>query len=250
MANLVAIPVYNEEKYLAEVLRQTLQQPVDILVVDDGSTDGTPEVLRQFPQVTVVRHSPNRGYGAALRAAFELGVQKGYQMVITMDSDGQHCPCLIPDFLREIENADIVSGSRYRGHFDVDTPAPSDRRRINSLVTDELNACFGLELTDAFCGFKAYTTDALRQLDLIEDGYGMPLELWVQAACRRLRVKELAVPRVYLDPKRSFGETLDVAETRLAYYQDVIDRAMQRARKNEECGMNDSQSPLFQRSDR
>lgn len=250
MANLVAIPVYNEEKYLADVLTETLKQPVDILVIDDGSTDGTPEVLKRFPEVAVIRHDPNRGYGGALRAAFQYAVDKGYETLITMDSDGQHCPCLIPDFLREIVDADIVSGSRYKGHFDVDTPAPSDRRRINSLVTDELNACFNLDITDAFCGFKAYKTDALRQLDITENGYGMPLELWVQAACRRLRVKELAVPRVYLDPKRSFGETLDVAETRLAYYQEVIDRAMKRARRNLDCGMNDSQSPDFQRIQR
>lgn len=250
MANLVAIPVYNEEKYLGEVLEQTLKQPVDILVVDDGSTDGTPDVLKQFPGIQVLRRSPNRGYGAALRTAFEFGCAEGYDVVITMDSDGQHCPCLIPDFLREIENADIVSGSRYRGHFDVDTPAPKDRRRINSLVTDELNACFDLDITDAFCGFKAYRADALRMLDITEDGYGMPLELWVQAACRHLRVKEIAVPRVYLDPKRSFGETLDVAETRLAYYQDVIDRAMERASLNTDCGMNGSPKPVFQRSDR
>ncbi|MFO0946897.1 MAG: glycosyltransferase [Planctomycetota bacterium] len=247
MATLVAIPVYNEEKYLAEVLRQTLVHPVDVLVVDDGSTDKTPEVLRQFSNIEVIRQEPNRGYGAALRTAFKHGCDRGYDLVITMDSDGQHEPSLIPAFERASDDADIVSGSRYLSHFSVDTPAPADRRRINSLVTDELNACFGLGITDSFCGFKAYRTEALLQLQLREDGYAMPLELWVQAACRKLRIREIAVPRVYLDPKRSFGETLDIASTRLAYYQEVIDRAVAVARQNSECGMKDSQSPIFQR---
>lgn len=247
MATLVAIPVFNEEKYLAEVLRRTLAFAVDVLVVDDGSTDRTPDVLKSFPAVKVIRQDPNRGYGAALRAAFKHGCEHGHDLVITMDSDGQHEPSLIPAFEAASEDADIVSGSRYLAHFDVDTPAPADRRRINSLVTDELNACFGLGITDSFCGFKAYRTDALRRLHLTEDGYAMPLELWVQAACQRLRIREIAVPRVYLDPKRSFGETLDIASTRLAYYQEVIDRAVALARRNSECGMKDSQSPIFQR---
>ena len=248
MKSLVCIPVYNEEKYLPDVLRQVAQHPVDILVVDDGSTDGTPRLLEEFTQVDVFRHETNRGYGAALRAGFEAGVAGGYDLVITMDSDGQHEPSLIPAFIEASADADIVSGSRYLANFAVDTPAPKERRRINCLVTDELNACFGLDITDAFCGFKSYQTDALRRLAITEEGYGMPLELWVQAACLELRIREIAVPRVYHDPHRSFGARLDVADTRLVYYQEVIDRAIARARANVNCGMPHSPTPIFQRT--
>lgn len=247
MNALVAIPVYNEEKYLADVLRQVERHAVDILVVDDGSTDRTPEVLRTFPNVKVLAHPRNLGYGATLRDAFEYGAEHGYDAVITMDSDGQHEPSLIPEFLARIADCDIVSGSRYLKDFDVDTPAPKERRRINLLVTDQLNACFGLELTDSFCGFKAYRTDALRKLRITEEGYAMPLELWAQAACLKLRICEIPVPRVYLDPSRSFGETLDDAGTRLAYYQEVIDRAV--ARAQQEFGCLRDRRPIFQRAD-
>lgn len=249
MKALVAIPVYNEERHLADVLRHVLETKVDLLVVDDGSTDRTPEILASFPEVTVVRHQPNRGYGAALRTAFGYGCANGYEVVVTLDSDGQHDPSLIPEFLEASRSCDIVSGSRYKQAFDQDTPAPAERRRINLLVTDELNACFNLNLTDSFCGFKAYRIDALCRLRLTEDGYGMPLELWVQAACHRMTVAEIAVPRVYLDPDRSFGVSLDDADSRLAYYQAVIDRAIERARRDADCDMMTGQMPVLQRAE-
>lgn len=248
MRSLVAIPACNEETYLPIVLAKTLVHPVDVLVVDDGSTDGTPDVLARFPAVRVLRHELNRGYGAALRAAFAYAADHGYEVTLTMDSDGQHEPSLIPEFLEASRTCDVVSGSRYLKRFDVDTDAPKERRRINALVTDELNACLGLNLTDSFCGFKAYRTDALRRLELTEDGYGMPLELWVEAACKRLRVREAAVPRVYLDANRSFGASLDDAAARLAYYQDVIDRAYARARRRYGCRMRGGRSPKFSKA--
>ncbi len=246
MRALVAIPVFNEEKYLREVLEQTLVYPVDILAVDDGSTDSTPAVLKEFPTVRVVRHATNRGYGGALRTAFDDAIKHSYDVVITMDSDRQHMPSLIPDFLQEIEGVDIVSGSRYLKDFEIDTAAPAGRQRINGLVTDELNASLGLEITDSFCGFKAYRTSALKRLELSEEGYGMPLEIWVEAACKRMKIKELAVPRVYVDMNRSFGAKLDDERARLAYYQQVIDRAFDRARIRVGCGMHGRRNPRFE----
>jgi glycosyltransferase involved in cell wall biosynthesis len=246
MRPLVAIPVFNEEHYLGEVLEQTLGYPVDVLAVDDGSTDATPRVLASFPQVRVIRHAQNRGYGAALRTAFDFAIEQGYDVVITMDSDRQHLPNLIPSFLDQISDADIVSGSRYLQNFKEDTAAPAGRMRINGLVTDELNASLRLNITDAFCGFKAYRTSALAKLEISEDGYGMPLEIWVEAACKRMRVKEIAVPRVYVDMNRSFGVKLDDERARLTYYQEVIDRAFARARARVGCGMTGRRNPRFQ----
>jgi dolichol-phosphate mannosyltransferase len=127
--------------------------------------------------------------------------------------------------LEAIHDADIVSGSRYLRDFHQDTLAPQDRRRINREVTSELNRRFGLHLTDAFCGFKAYRREALDRLHITERGWGMPLQLWVQAARLGLRVKEVGVPRLYLDPNRAFGGVLDDADKRLAYYRQVIDAA-------------------------
>ena len=100
-----------------------------------------------------------------------------------------------------------------------------DRQQINRQITLELNQRFGLNLTDAFCGFKAYRRAALAKLRITETGWGMPLQLWVQAAYLGLRLKEIGVPRVYLDPNRAFGGVLNDAAARIAYYRKIIDDA-------------------------
>jgi dolichol-phosphate mannosyltransferase len=219
---LTAIPVYNEERHLESVLREVQRYTPDILVVNDGSTDRTPQLLARQVGLRVVTHTRNRGYGAALISAFAYVLEHDFDVLVTMDCDGQHEPARIPVLLEAIHDCDIISGSRYLRDFRQDTLAPEDRRRINRQVTQELNDRFGLNLTDAFCGFKAYRSEALRRLRITETGWGMPLQLWVQAACLGLRIKEIGVPRVYLDPNRAFGGVLDDAEERLAYYRRVI----------------------------
>jgi dolichol-phosphate mannosyltransferase len=222
MQFLTAIPVYNEERYLEGVLEEVRRYSPRILVVNDGSTDRTADLLARQAGVEVITHTHNRGYGAALVSAFEYALRQCVEVLVTTDCDGQHEPARIPVLLEALHDADVVSGSRYLRDFRQDTLAPQDRRRINQQITTELNARFGLHLTDAFCGFKAYRREALARLHITETGWGMPLQLWVQAARAGLRIKEVGVPRLYLDPNRAFGGVLDGAEQRLAYYRSVI----------------------------
>lgn len=226
---LTALPVYNEEQHLSAVLTEVRRFSNDILVVDDGSSDRTPELIKQERSVHLVRHEQNQGYGAALRTAFKYALSGEYDVLVTIDCDGQHEPRLIPELASTVYNqpdqpAEIVSGSRYLSKFPGDSQPPADRRRINMLVTDMLNERFGLRLTDAFCGFKAYRVDSLARLRITESGYAMPLQLWVQAAALKMKIVEFPVPLIYLEEERSFGGALDQAERRLAYYREVIDR--------------------------
>jgi dolichol-phosphate mannosyltransferase len=243
MKFLTAVPVYNEERSVENVLREVLRYSPDVLVVNDGSTDRTGEILEavrgelelwratdwsagdDWPRLRVLSHPQNRGYGAALISAFAYALEQDIDVLVTMDCDGQHEPGRIPVLLEAIGDADIVSGSRYLRDFRQNDPAPQERRQINGQITEELNTRFGLELTDAFCGFKAYRRTALERLRITEPGWGMPLQLWVQAARLGLRIKEVGVPRVYLDPNRAFGGVMNDAEQRLAYYRTVIDAA-------------------------
>lgn len=229
---LTALPVYNEAAHVDAVLDEVLKVTPDVLVVDDGSTDGTGDLLAARAtrpgDIRLVRHPVNRGYGAALATAFAETLAGDWDGLVTIDCDGQHQPRLIPAFVAAATvpgGPAIVSGSRYLRQFAGDSRPPEARRRINAQITAELNRRLGLGLTDAFCGFKAYSRGALAALEVTETGYAMPLEVWVRAAAAGLVVEELAVPLVYLDESRSFGGSLDDAETRLAYYRRVIDRA-------------------------
>ncbi|MEX0701013.1 MAG: glycosyltransferase family 2 protein [Planctomycetales bacterium] len=228
---LTALPVYNEDSHVVPVLDEVRRFAQDILVVNDGSSDRTAEALAPLTDLHVVSHERNMGYGAALRTAFEFALDEEYDVLVTIDCDGQHEPRLIPELAAAVFPPDdlprdIVSGSRYLAQFAGDSLPPQDRRRINRTITEEINARLGLNLTDAFCGFKAYRVDSLPSFHITELGYAMPLQVWVQAATAGLRIVEHPVPLIYLEEERSFGGSLDDAQRRLAYYRDVLDREL------------------------
>ncbi|MFM7315758.1 MAG: glycosyltransferase family 2 protein [bacterium] len=229
MKFLTALPVHNEEKYLEAVLPQVAQFAGDVLVVDDGSIDRTPDILRQFKNIRTIRHARNSGYGAGLVTAFKATIDGGYDALVTIDCDGQHEPHLIPQLVSMLKLADMVSGSRYLETYDPNQPPPEDRRRINMTVLGWLRQELGLNLTDAFCGFKAYRSNILKKFEIVDLGYAMPLEVWVQAVEHRMSITEMAVPLIYLDESRSFGGSLDDSGFRLRHYRSVFDAALVRS---------------------
>lgn len=224
MRVLIAIPVHNEKKYVNSVLDQVKRFHSDILVIDDGSTDGTSQVLAARKDIRVIAHPLNLGYGQSLIDAFRFADEAGFDWVITMDCDEQHEPEMIPAFLREIRrnDADMISGSRYLEPRADDDAPPSDRRKINAILTERVNELFDLHLTDAFCGFKAHRVCAMRKLTLDVAGYAFPMQLWPQAAAAGLRIREIAVRLIYNDPSRTFGGLLDDSQRRLRHYLDVL----------------------------
>ena len=222
---LLAIPVYNEAPHLQRVLRQARPQTPHILVVDDGSTDRTPDILATPSGLHLMQHPSNRGYGHSLTDAFRFAIDGQFDWLITMDCDGQHQPAFLPKFMAAArsDRADLISGSRYLAAFAANTTPPPDRRWINARITALLNERLDLGITDAFCGFKAYRVARLPALSVTDPGYAMPLQTWVQIARARWRVAELPVPLIYHDPSRHFGGRLDDPATRYQHYLAVVE---------------------------
>jgi glycosyltransferase involved in cell wall biosynthesis len=225
---LIAVPVYNERKYVGPVLDRIKQYHGDILVVDDGSTDGTADILAARSDVHTIRHPINRGYGQSLIDAFGWADAKGYDWVITIDCDEQHEPERIPEFIRAIETDrwDLISGSRYMAPTCEDDLPPVDRRSINATITKALNDLFDLGITDAFCGYKAQRVSSMRRLRLDQPGYAFPMQLWPRAVKAGLRITEIPVRLIYNDPTRHFGGLLDDAGVRLKHYLEVLRREL------------------------
>lgn len=246
---LTALPVNNELAHIARVLDEALRYSHEVLVVDDGSTDGTSALLAAHDDVRVIAHGQNRGYGAAVVSAFDFALRGGYDVLVTIDCDGQHEPQRIPQFVKILapggsRRFDVVSGSRYLEQFPGDSQPPEDRRRINRIITEEINRRLGLHLTDAFCGFKAYRVAALAAIELTEPGYAMPLEFWVRAAELGLKIIELPVPLIYLDESRSFGGALDQADKRLSVYRQVLQRSLSAQPPRGRCPVPLGSSPV------
>jgi dolichol-phosphate mannosyltransferase len=231
-SNLVIIPVFNEATTIKEVLYELCQKyHGDILIVDDGSTDDSIERIRACIEkrpITLISHKTNLGYGAALIDGFTYAIERRYQYAVTMDCDWQHQPQHVPELFIEVQGCDILSGSRYLQDFPEDTAAPIERRHVNMSITEKINALTSYNLTDSFCGFKAYCVASLKKLTLDEHGYGFPIQFWLQAFVHGLSVKEIAVARIYTDATRTFGAQLDDSAYRLKYYNQIIERERKR----------------------
>jgi glycosyltransferase involved in cell wall biosynthesis len=228
MNTLIALPAFNESKDIGFIISQIKEKyDLDILVIDDGSTDDTQDQLSKIDNINTIVHKENLGYGQSIIDAFNFGILNGYDSIITMDCDGQHIADEVQIFLSQIKNYDIVSGSRYliqKNKFDPQIPP--DRYAINMEITKKLNETTALNLTDSFCGFKAYKTEALEKMELTENGYAMPLQLWIQASKLGLNIKEIPVELIYNNPEKCFNGKLDDPTIRISYYNEIINNEM------------------------
>ena len=186
----------------------------DILVVNDGSTDGTADLLAARAAASTASITPrNRGYGAALISAFAFALEPRLRRA---RDDGLRRPARAGPHSRCCSKRSTTATSSPAAATCATSARTRPPRPTGGSSTprsrSEINARYGLNLTDAFCGFKAYRREALEKLHITETGWGMPLQLWVQAARQGLRVKEIGVPRLYLDPNRAFGGVMNDPE--------------------------------------
>jgi len=198
---LLAIPVYNEERFLAQVLREVLHwTPIrHLLIVDDGSTDRTRDIIDRF-YLPVLVHQANQGKGASILDAIRRGQNEGFRWLITMDGDGQHEANHLPLFLQAIEEGrwDVILGNR-QGRS---AAMPGIRRLSNGITSVMLSLLSGAgRLHDSQCGFRAFRIDRL-QADLYKErGFQFESEMILRLGRQGARFHEVAVSTRYGDER-------------------------------------------------
>ena len=202
MRVLVVLPTYNERENIVEVLRRTRAAlpDADVLVVDDGSPDGTAELAHavdaELGRVEVLRRARKAGLGSAYRAGFRLGLDRGYDVVIEMDSDGSHDPSVLPELVAAVDRgADLAIGSRYVAGGSIPDWKPL-RRGISRGGCWYARTMLGLPVRDATAGFRAYHARVLSTIDFDRvraDGYGFQVEMTYLTALRGGRIVEVPI---------------------------------------------------------
>ena len=194
MKTVVVIPAFNEQAAIGSVVRKSLQYADDVLVVDDGSSDNTSEIAEDAG-ASILKHPTNFGKGVSLRDAFSR--VHGYDIVVTIDGDGQHNPDEIPDLIKPIREgrADFVNGSRYINGFDKNTPA---YRRVGQTVLDiATNVTAGTHLTDSQSGFRAFSAKTISCYKFRDPGFGIESEMIADAAENNLKIIEVPITVKY-----------------------------------------------------
>ena len=189
MKSVIVIPAFNEEKAIGEIIQKSLQYG-DVLVIDDGSSDNTYEIAKKS-EACIISHNTNLGKGVSLKDAF--GEVEGYDVVVTIDGDGQHNPDEIPLLIKPVVDgdADLVNGSRYMDGFDKDTPA---YRRVGQKVLDiATNITSGTNVTDSQSGFRAFRGNTIKYYGFRDTGFGIESEMLADAAENNLKIIEVPI---------------------------------------------------------
>ena len=209
---LVIIPTYDEASNIPQLLPQVLNQDgcIDVLVVDDGSPDGTGQIAdrmaRENGRIHVLHREKKLGLGTAYLAGFAWALAREYDFIFEMDADFSHDPKHLPEFLEAIKDADLVLGSRYLDGRVTVVNWPMGRLLLSYGANIYARVVTGLKLCDATGGFKCFRRRVLEAIDLERvrsNGYSFQIEMSLRAVKKGFNIKE--IPIVFVD--RSDGSS-------------------------------------------
>ncbi len=202
---LVCVPTYNEADNLPKIVPLILAQDprFDVLVIDDGSPDGTGKLADAMaaaePRVHVLHRPAKEGLGKAYLAGFRWALARDYAYIFEMDADFSHDPKYLTDFLTAIPNADLVLGSRYKTGVNV-INWPMSRLLLSTFANRYVRWVTWMPLTDATGGFKCFRRSVLEAIDLEQvrsNGYAFQIEMSFRAWRKKFRLQEISI--VFVD---------------------------------------------------
>ena len=198
----VLIPTYNNHKTLERVIQGVLEYTHNILIVNDGATDGTAEILKGFSQLEQLHLPQNKGKGNALKVGFKKALALGYEFAITIDSDGQHFPEDIPTFLSALQHETdknvLYIGARNMTQSDVPGKSSFGNKFSNFWFWFET----GVSLQDTQCGYRLYALKEVDKLKLYTPKFEFEIEVIVKASWSGTSVKNLPVKITYDEDER------------------------------------------------
>jgi len=192
---VAGIPAYNEEQFIAEVVRKARRFADEVIVVDDGSRDGTSEAAKAAGAV-VINHGVHKGYGESIKSCFEVMKLNTADVLVVLDGDGQHDPDDIPRLLAPIfrGEADVVVGSRFLGG---QTNMPRYRKFGIKVITFLCNFGSRVKVSDAQSGFRAYSKKVLDTLTITGSGMGASVEVIIKIIEKGFIIKEVPISCIY-----------------------------------------------------
>jgi len=212
---VAVLPAYNEADTVGPVIEGTREYVDEVVVVDDGSTDGTAAIAREHG-ATVVEHVFNTGVGGAVRTGYQYAIRNDYDYVLQIDADGQHDPEAIPRLLDRAAENDMVIASRYRNGSFEDYSAV---RRVGiRFFTRVVNVLGGVDVTDVTSGFRVYRVDALAKILHRSDAH-WAVEQTLEAARRDQDIVEVSVEM----PTRETGASQFTLDTFVLYPLRMMD---------------------------
>jgi len=188
------LPAYNEAKTIDRIIREASEFVHDILVIDDGSIDQTTQIAEKAGG-KVITHRTNLGKGMALRTGFDYISQKDYDLIATMDSDGQHQPSDLPRFIDHFKNnqSDILIGARIHNRFEM----PQHRRLNNWLVSSVGSALCGQKVKDFQSGFRLIRAEVIKSIELHTERYETESELLIKAGRIGFKIQSIPINTIY-----------------------------------------------------
>ncbi len=207
MKTLVIIPTYNESENIEKIVPLVMEKDpsIHVLIVDDNSPDGTgriaDEMAKKDDRVFVIHREKKSGLGTAYIAGFKFALEKGYDLIFEMDCDFSHDPKYVPHFLKAIQEADLVLGSRYIDGVNV-INWPMSRLLLSYYANVYSRLVTGLPVKDATSGFKCFRREVLEAIDfnrVKSNGYSFQIEMSFRAWKKGFKIKE--IPIVFEDRK-------------------------------------------------